>query len=115
MKIFTHRIFTHRKIIFIFLLAIFLPSLIVSYLSLSTFSKRREAVKKLLESNLWISGEAALKSIEGELLEHEKTVLNSETFIRFIQSKRLTRHSSVLLYFQKISPDNFFCLMQIIK
>lgn len=88
MKIFTHRIFTHRKIIVIFLLAIFLPSLIVSYLSLSTFSKRREAVKKLLESNLWISGEAALKSIEGELLEHEKIVLNSETFIRFFQSKK---------------------------
>ena len=88
MKIFTHRIFTHRKIIFIFLLAIFLPLLIVGYLSLSTFSKRREAVKKLLESNLWISGEAALKSIEGALLEHEKKALNSENFVRLIQSKK---------------------------
>ena len=88
MKIFTHRIFTHRKIIFIFLFAIFLPLLIVGYLSLSTFSKRREAVKKLLESNLWISGEAALKSIEGALLEHEKKALNSENFIRLIQSKK---------------------------
>ena len=72
MKVFTHRIFTHRRIIFIFLLAIFIPSLVAAYLSLSTFPKRREAVKKLLESNLWISGEAALKSIEGELLEHEQ-------------------------------------------
>jgi signal transduction histidine kinase len=88
MKIFTHRIFTHRKIIFIFLLAIFLPSLIVCYLSLSTFSRRREAVKKLLESNLWISGEAALKSVEGALLEHEKKALKSENFIRLIQSKK---------------------------
>ena len=88
MKIFTHRIFTHRKIIIIFLLAIFLPLLIVGYLSLSTFSKRREAVKKLLESNLWISGEAALKSIEGALLEHEKKALNSENFVRLIQSKK---------------------------
>ena len=88
MKIFTHRILTHRKIIYIFLLAIFLPLLIVGYLSLSTFSKRREAVKKLLESNLWISGEAALKSIEGALFEHEKNALKSENFIRLIQSKK---------------------------
>jgi len=88
MKISTHRILAHRKIIFIFLLAIFLPLLILSYLSLSTFSKRREAVKKLLESNLWISGEAALKSIEGALLEHEKKALKSENFIRLIQQKK---------------------------
>jgi signal transduction histidine kinase len=60
----------------------------VGYLSLSTFSRRREAVKKLLESNLWISGEAGLKSIEGALLEHEKNVLKSENFIRIIQSKK---------------------------
>jgi len=99
MKISTHRILAHRKIIFIFLLAIFLPSLIVSYLSLSTFSKRREAVKKLLESNLWISGEAALKSVEGALLEHEKKALKSENFIRLIQQKKadLTFFSSSVL------------------
>ena len=77
MKILTKEILAHRKIIFIFLLAIFLPSLIVGYLSLSAFSKRREAVKKFLESNLWISGEAALKSIEGTLLEQEKNALKS--------------------------------------
>jgi signal transduction histidine kinase/tetratricopeptide (TPR) repeat protein len=88
MKIFTHRIFTNRKIIFIFLLAIFLPSLIVGYLSLNTFSKRRETVKKLLESNLWISGEAALKSIEGTLLEHEKNALKSGNFIGLIRSEK---------------------------
>ena len=88
MKIFFHKIFTHRKIIYIFLLAIFLPLLIVGYLSLSTFARRREAVKKLLESNLWISGEAALKSIEGALLEYEQTALKSENFIRIIESKK---------------------------
>jgi uncharacterized membrane protein YvbJ len=55
------RIFRHRKIILIFLLAIFLPLIIVGYLSLRTFSKRREVVKNLLESNLWISGESAGK------------------------------------------------------
>jgi hypothetical protein len=99
MKIFTQRIFTHRKIIFIFLLAIFLPLLIVCYLSLSTFPRRREAVKKLLESNLWISGEAALKSIEGALLEHEQKALKSENFIRLIQSKKLIRSPLIRLYF----------------
>jgi signal transduction histidine kinase len=88
MKLFTHRLFTHRRIIFIFLLAIFLPSLIAGYLSLSTFPKRREAVKKLLESNLWISGEAALKSVEGVLLEHEQKALQSENFIRLIRSEK---------------------------
>ena len=87
MKIFTHSIFNNRKIILIFLLAILLPSLIVGYLSLSTFSKRREAVKKLLESNLWISGDAGLNSIEGALLEHEKRALKSENFIRLLQLK----------------------------
>lgn len=86
MKIFSHIGLAPRKIIFIFLLAIFLPSLIVGYLSLRTFSQRREAVKKILESNLWISGEAALKSIEGSLLDHEKRALSRENFLRLKQS-----------------------------
>lgn len=88
MKIFTHRIFTNRKMIAIFLFAIFLPSLIVGYLSLRTFSQRRVAVKNLLESNRWISGEAALKSIEGALLDHEKKALTQDYFIRLSQTKR---------------------------
>ncbi len=66
----------------------FLPLLIAGYLSLSTFPKRREAVKKLLEANLWISGEAALRSIEGALSEYEQKALRSENFIRLIQSKK---------------------------
>lgn len=88
MKISTHSISAHRKIIFIFLLAIFLPSLIVGYLSLSTFAKRREAVKNILESNLWISGEAALKSIEGALLDHEENALESKNFYRLIELQK---------------------------
>jgi len=71
-----------RKIVFIFLLAILLPSLVVGYLSFSTFAERRESVRRLLESNLWISGESALKSFEGELLEHEKKALKPENFTR---------------------------------
>jgi signal transduction histidine kinase len=86
MKVFTHSIFTHRRIIIIFLLAIFIPSLVAAYLSLSTFPKRREAVKKLLESNLYISGEAALKSIEGTLLEYEQSALKLENFVRIFRS-----------------------------
>ena len=85
MKIFTQEILARKKIILIFILAILIPSLIVGYLSLNTFAKRREAVKRLLESNLWISGEAALKSIEEELLNYEKEALKSENFIRLIQ------------------------------
>lgn len=88
MQILTHKILAHRKIIFIFLLAIFLPSLIVGYLSLSTYSKRREAVKNFLESNLWISGEAALKSVEETLLDYEKEALKSENFTTLIQHKK---------------------------
>jgi hypothetical protein len=56
MKIFTKGILARRKIVFIFLLAILLPSLVVGYLSFSTFAERRESVRRLLESNLWISG-----------------------------------------------------------
>jgi len=82
MKLLNYEIVAPRKIIVIFLLAIFLPSLLVGYLSFSTFSQRRETVKKLLESNLWISGEAALKSIEEALLDHERKALAAENFIR---------------------------------
>ncbi|HEY5124031.1 MAG TPA: ATP-binding protein, partial [Ignavibacteria bacterium] len=110
MKILSQGILTHRKIIFIFFLAIFLPLLIVGYLSFSTFSKRREAVKKLLESNLWISGEAALKSIEGALLEHEKKTLKSENFIRLIQSKKADQAFFSSSSFSKDIAGQFFLL-----
>ncbi len=109
MKLFTHRIFTHRKIIVIFLLAIFIPSLIAAYLSLSTFPKRREAIKKLLESNLWISGEAALKTVEGALLEQEQKVLSSENFISLVQSKKDDQSDLGLPYiFRRFRRTTFF-------
>jgi signal transduction histidine kinase len=85
MKIFTPDILAKKKIVLIFLLAILLPALIVGHLSFTTFSKRQEAVRKLLESHLWISGESALKSLEGKLLDHEKEALNPKNFVRFAQ------------------------------
>jgi len=110
MRIFSHRIFTHRKIIIIFLLAIFIPSLIAAYLSISTFPKRREAVKKLLESNLWISGEAALKSVEGALLEHEQEALKSENFMRLIRSGKADQAVLSSPAFSEDTIGRFFLL-----
>jgi len=100
MKIFTQGILARRKIVLIFLVAILLPSLIVGYLSISTSIRRREVVSRLLESNLWISGESALKSFEEALLEHERQALKPENFILLIQSKddsQTISESSVLL------------------
>jgi len=109
-KLFSNRIFTYRKIIIIFLLAIFIPSLIAAYLSLSTFPKRREAVKKLLESNLWISGETALKSIEESLLECEQKALSSENFMRLMQSKKADQISFGYLLSSEDSVGQLFLL-----
>ena len=78
------RIFTKRKTIVIFLFAIFLPTVIVGLLSLGTFTQRREAVKKLLESNRWIAGETAVNSLENGLLDYENQNLKPEIFSRFI-------------------------------
>ena len=85
MKLFVEGILARKKIVLIFSLAILLPALVVGYMSLSTFSKRREAVRRLLESNLWISGESALRSVEAALLEHEKEALQAENFARLSQ------------------------------
>jgi len=99
MKILNYEIVTPRKIIIIFTLAIFLPSMYVGYLSFSTLSQRREAVRKILGSNLWISGEATLKAIEGALLDHERKALEPENFIRLIPSQKdkITSFSSSAL------------------
>jgi len=103
MKIFTQGILARRKIVFIFLLAILLPSLVVGYLSFSTFAERRESVRRLLESNLWISGESALKSMEGELLEHEKEALKLENFTRLTELKDADQ---ILSNYLKSSREN---------
>jgi len=78
MKILAQGIWARRKIILIFLMGILVPSLLVGYLGLKAFSKRREALRKVIESQLWISGETALKSIERELQEYEDSILSPE-------------------------------------
>lgn len=64
-----------RKIVFIFLLAILIPAIILGYLSLRAFSERRQAVGQLLQSNLWMSGDSALRAVEAALLDKEKSLL----------------------------------------
>jgi nitrogen fixation/metabolism regulation signal transduction histidine kinase len=78
MKRFLFGLFAGKKIVFIFLLAIILPSIVIAYLSMQTFSQRRETVQQILESNLWISGNTALRSFENALLERERETLNNE-------------------------------------
>lgn len=81
----TWGIFAKKRIILYFLLAIILPVLLVGYLGYNTLATRREAVKNVLSSNLWISAEAALRSIEDALLELEKVALKPERFSRLVQ------------------------------
>jgi signal transduction histidine kinase len=80
---------THKKIIIIFISAIFIPSVILIYLSYNTFIQRRETVKNILESNLWISGNTALNALENEITKVEKEVLNTDNFIPLIQKDQL--------------------------
>jgi len=75
METLTRGLLSRRKIVFIFILAILIPALVLGYMSLSAFSKRREAVGQLLRSNLWMSGESALRDVEDALLEFEKNIL----------------------------------------
>jgi len=82
MKLLAEGILARKKIVLIFILAILLPALVVGYLSLSAFSKRREAVRRLLESNLLVSGESTLRSVEAALLEREKEALQAGKFAR---------------------------------
>lgn len=76
----SNNFFAKKKLIIIFILAILIPSLFVGYLSISTVIKRREVIKGLLETNLWISGENALKSIEDILFQDEKEILTADIF-----------------------------------
>jgi len=115
MKLFSHSLFTHRRIIIIFLLAIFIPSLVAAYLSLSTFPKRREAVRKLLESNLYISGEAALNSVERALLEIEQKALKSEYYISLNQSGNSDERNLISYRFTEDSVGQQFLLDAVFK
>ncbi|MHA2290277.1 MAG: tetratricopeptide repeat protein, partial [Promethearchaeota archaeon] len=80
MKLFSMDILARKKIILIFVIAILIPLLVLSYMGYNTFTERQESTKKLLESNLWISGQAALSLFEEQLLELEKQILTSENF-----------------------------------
>jgi signal transduction histidine kinase len=74
-------------------LAILFPSLVVGYLSFKTFSEKQKAVQNLLESNLWISGESALKAIENELVGLEESILKKENFENSLRSMYATSRS----------------------
>ncbi len=80
MNMFAQEIWARRKIIIIFLFGILVPTIIVGFLSWNAFSKRREAFRKILESQLWMSGETAIASIESALLQYEDSILSPENF-----------------------------------
>ena len=88
MKPLAEGMLARKKIVFIFVLAILLPALIVGYMSLGAFAKRREAVRRLLESNLLISGESTLRAVEAAFLDHEKEALRAENFARLSSAER---------------------------
>jgi len=83
MKNIAREIWARRKFSSLFLVGILIPSLIVSYLSWSAFSTRREAFRKAIESQLWISGETAIDSIESALQNYEDRVLAPGNFAPF--------------------------------
>ena len=88
MKIFAQGFLAKRKIAFVFLLAILLPSIVVGYLSFRTVAGRRESVRRILESNLWVSGEAALRSFESALFDLEKQALDPQKFSTLLQKEK---------------------------
>ncbi len=89
MKNFTREIWARRKFSSIFLVGILIPSLIVGYLSWNAFSTRREAFRQVIESQLWISGETAVKSIENALQKYEDSILDPVNFRAFtVQGER---------------------------
>lgn len=110
MKRFAHRPLTYKKIILIFFLAIFLPSLIAGYLSLSTLPKRREAVVNLLESNLWVSGEAALTKVEDNLLEYEQQVLDPNRLMQLIPNADADQTQDNIVLFSEDPTGKSFLL-----
>ncbi len=88
MKIFTGEKSTQRKISSIFILGIIFPCLVVGYLTWSAFSKRRDALRRIVESQLWISGEKAIDSIETNLQKYEDGILTAERFLALSDAPR---------------------------
>jgi signal transduction histidine kinase/tetratricopeptide (TPR) repeat protein len=86
MKALDRGLLARRKVVLIFALAILLPAIILGYLSVRAFSGRREAVGQLLQSNLWMSGDTALREVEAKLLDREKSILHSDNFESLTES-----------------------------
>jgi signal transduction histidine kinase len=110
MKISIKGFFAKRKIIFIFLIAILLPSLFVGYLSFQTLTSKRDAIKKALESNLWVSGTAAIKSTEDSLFRLEDDILDPKRFDRFSQSINSSRWLSEYFGTAELMGGKYFLL-----
>jgi signal transduction histidine kinase len=87
MKTLGRGLLARRKVVLIFALAILFPAIILGYLSLRAFSERREAVGQLLQSNLWMSGDTALREVEAALLDREKSILRSDAFESLTESR----------------------------
>jgi signal transduction histidine kinase len=99
-----------KRIVLIFLLAIILPCLVIAYLSLKTFSQRRDTVQQILESNLWISGNSALKSFENALQEQEKDALNEQNFHALLSLDQ-GKHAASKTKISAVVPEGRYFLL----
>lgn len=84
MKLISKGIFTKKKTLIIFFFSLVLPLIVIAYLGFDTFSARQKSTKKLLESNLWITGESALNQLEDKLIRIEKNILSVQYFQQII-------------------------------
>jgi signal transduction histidine kinase len=107
MKLLAQGFLARRKTVLIFIVAILLPALVVGYLSLSAFSKRREAVRRLLESNLLVSGESSLQAVEAALFEREREALQAGNFARLSGSENQRTRDDQLLAGDASNPAQF--------
>lgn len=107
MNSFFRDITARRKIILYFFAGILIPSLIVGYLSWDALSKRREAFRSVIESQLWISGESAIKSIESALQDFEEKMLSQDNFQQFLTTEPI---SNLTTDGQKKTVESFFLL-----
>ncbi len=104
MKILVRGLWARRKMTVIFLLGVLVPSLFVCYLSWKSYSKRREAFRSVIESQLWMAGETAIESIERSLQEYESKILSPENFspLSDLRERRQEWSESSLLSKEKI-------------
>jgi len=80
MKIFGRGIPVRQRTVVLFLFAVLLPSCVLGYLGFRTFHQRRESLRRVLESNLAVSADAALRSIEAAFFEDERRALEAAPF-----------------------------------